>query len=400
LNAAAMKRTLFAAGFAVLASLMFAPFGQYLRYGTEEIQTHAPFFVRTDGSILYKSLILQTLFAAILAAIIVNIRCRVSRRARWALFCLAVSVVLVVASWFGFCAFQRQMKTAAEREEAMANGAILNGNFEVAKQHLLNESKYWWRKGWWDGARDARQRAFDQEAMKKKAAIFRAQRDEERAAQLIVQGLSDRPSYASDKNVTEAKKLLLDGAEAWHIAGIAGEEQRLRAWGENLKKGRVTVDDILGPPSLDEVTNWDTKSVSVVWSEAHEYAKEEKGELTHGGFVLDYALQNNTDHDVTIPARVTIMQQLTKGGVLNDYSNVAKLRAATFLPARQRAQLSVDVQWGCGEWDFSTNKLLKAEAPEACYARCFAGSDGFILFDHANHLEISLPKPIFPKPKR
>jgi hypothetical protein len=144
---------------------------------------------------------------------------------------------------------------------------------------------------------------------------------------------------------------------------------------------------------------WDIKSVSVVSSDVTEALKEENGDLIHSEFVLNYALQNNTDHDVTIPEHVTIMQHLTKGGVLVDYSNVAKLRAATFLPARQRAQLSLALHWGCGEWDFKTNKVVKQEPAEACYARCFAGSDGLVLFDHANHLEISLPKPIYQKPK-
>ena len=74
---------------------------------------------------------------------------------------------------------------------------------------------------------------------------------------------------------------------------------------------------------------WDTKSVSVVWSGAEEGVIPE-GTVTvadgtsdgahpgfkHDGFKLHYALQNNTDHDITIPQSVTIMQQLTKGGVL------------------------------------------------------------------------------------
>jgi hypothetical protein len=104
--------------------------------------------------------------------------------------------------------------------------------------------------------------------------------------------------------------------------------------------------------------NWDTKSVSVVRSEAHETFNLEKDEFKHGGFALYYALQNNTDYDITIPTNVTIMQ-LTKGEVLADYSWVAKMRSATFLPARQRAKLEIDLNWGCGDWDITGKKLLK-----------------------------------------
>jgi hypothetical protein len=188
---------------------------------------------------MFVALLVQTTFAAVAAAILVNIPWRVSRRARWALFWLAVSVVLVVPSWFGFSAFQRQMKTAAEREEGMAYGAIINGNFEVAKQHLLNESNYWWWKGWWDGARDARERAFDEQRMKQEAAASRAQNCEKLARQLLrVQWWNNTWNYPSDDNVKEAKRLLLDAAENWNTAGATAEEQRLRAWENNVKTER------------------------------------------------------------------------------------------------------------------------------------------------------------------
>ena len=39
------------------------------------------------------------------------------------------------------------------------------------------------------------------------------------------------------------------------------------------------------------------------------------------------------------------MKRLTNGGILLPYSNVAKPSGITFLPARQRAQLSISVLW-------------------------------------------------------
>jgi hypothetical protein len=68
-----MKRTLLAIGVAVIASLMWVPFGQYYADDTERVTAHAPFFAQAEGGILYKPLFLQTLFAAVLAAIIVNL---------------------------------------------------------------------------------------------------------------------------------------------------------------------------------------------------------------------------------------------------------------------------------------------------------------------------------------
>src|SRR5437667_9597204 len=124
---------------------------------------------------------------------------------------------------------------------------------------------------------------------------------------------------------------------------------RQRSWGKWYLMGMlglVTLAVIIAMVIKSRTAGWDTKSVSVIWSEAQESLKLQNDEFQHEGFVLDYALQNNTDHDITIPEGVTIMQQLTNGGVLVDYSFVAKLRAATFLPARHPAKLLFALNWG------------------------------------------------------
>ena len=149
-------------------------------------------------------------------------------------------MVLVLAGWFGFSVFHGQMEARAESEERAADSQIENGDFEAAKEHLLNASKYSWWYGWWDGVRDARERAFDQQKMKKRAAVFRAKENEERARQLEARarqllGMTSpfdlfAPPPISDQKRKEAKQLLLDAAESWHIAGNTAEEQRVRAW--------------------------------------------------------------------------------------------------------------------------------------------------------------------------
>jgi hypothetical protein len=174
--------------------------------------------------------------------------------------------------------------------------------------------------------------------------------------------------------------------------------------------GVVTLAVIIAVVTRPRAVAWDTKSVSVVWSGAEEGIIPEGNRdgsdgtserahpgFKHDGFKLEYALQNNTDHDITIPQSVTIMKQLTKGGVLEP-SRLEKLVADVFLPARQRSKLTVETEWGCGDWDVKNpSTLLKAETLEDCYARALADSDALVLFDHSNHLEITLPKPILRK---
>jgi hypothetical protein len=85
------------------------------------------------------------------------------------------------------------MRVDAQREERTAYVAIVNGNFALAKQHLLNAWNYWWWKGWWDGARNARERAFDEQAMQRQAAAFHAEEDEQRARELLRGLRADNP---------------------------------------------------------------------------------------------------------------------------------------------------------------------------------------------------------------
>jgi hypothetical protein len=178
-----MRKTLLAVGFAVLASLMFVPHGS-TSHGMVHYARRAAFFIETGRPVLFVPFLLQTAFAAVATAIIVNInwRCwkpRPSTVKKIGVFLLifAFLAALVLTAWLDFPAFQHEMKRRAEGEEWAARGGIDAGKFESAKQHLLKAADYWWWKGWWEGARDARQRALDEQGMKKHAAAFRAKRD-------------------------------------------------------------------------------------------------------------------------------------------------------------------------------------------------------------------------------
>jgi hypothetical protein len=184
-----------------------------------------------------------------------------------------------------------------------------------------------------------------------------------------------------------------------------GSALRQKAWQKWLVigvSGGVTLAIVIAAVIwyLSRSPQWDTKAVSEIWSKAREGVVPKEGEFQHVGFVLDYALQNNTGHDITIPVNAKIMNRLKKGGVLTDYLNVPTPHAATFVPAHQRAQLSVTMQWGCDTVDLKTGKTIEKEDLEHCFARAFSDSDGLVLFDYDNHLEIALSKPVLAKPKR
>jgi hypothetical protein len=77
--------------------------------------------------------------------------------------------------------------------------------------------------------------------MQRQAAAFHAKEDEQRARELLRGLRADNP-FADlipqtkwDQNTSEAKRLLLDAAEKWHVTGSAAEEQRVRDWQKNVK---------------------------------------------------------------------------------------------------------------------------------------------------------------------
>jgi hypothetical protein len=162
---------------------------------------------------------------------------------------------------------------------------------------------------------------------------------------------------------------------------------------------------------------WNTEALSVVWSEAEpirpegwyrpatwrDIARFRAGEPTrpltvdetdrlktlpdYAGFVLGFAVQNNTNRDITIRSDgVRIMRRLVRGGVLADAPFVEKLAQSFFIPAHQRGELSLTVDWSC---------LL----PDAnrCLSNLFQETEGLVLFHEAERIQVLLPKPLTAK---
>src|SRR5947207_11385939 len=88
-----MRRTLLAVGFAVLVSLMFVPHGRTSR-GMVNYETRAPFFVETGRPVLFVPFLLQTAFAGVVAAMVVNINWRRWKPSRSTLKKIAVFLLI------------------------------------------------------------------------------------------------------------------------------------------------------------------------------------------------------------------------------------------------------------------------------------------------------------------
>jgi hypothetical protein len=189
-----IRRTLLGVAIGALLSMLFVPcvgHGYELIFNAFEYRINVP------------QLVLNVLFTIILGILVANF----FRAALW-----TTAAVAVLVAWFGFSAFQKQMREGAESEQVGAWLATTEGNFEQAKEHWLKASRYWWWKGWWAGARNAKKNGFDRQTMERDAAASRARQDESRADQL----LRAQPAWVPPEVLLEAKKLLLGAAENWH----------------------------------------------------------------------------------------------------------------------------------------------------------------------------------------
>ena len=134
----------------------------------------------------------------------------------------------------------------------------------------------------------------------------------------------------------------------------------------------------------------DTKSVSVAWNEAHETFSIKNCEFEHAGF------WSNTRFKTTLAA--------TSNPGERDYEAADERRYSLALFERREAE------WhhiSSGTPACATlNQRPVGPAAKVTYTerycrtlfrQVFADSDGLVLFDHDNHLEIMLPKPILTK---
>src|SRR5206468_8385135 len=128
-------------------------------------------------------------------------------------------------------------------------------------------------------------------------------------------------------------------------------------------------------------SRWDERSLTVAWSEAGEISEVRDGDLKHKGFVLDYGLQNNTAKDMAVPKDTVIMKRLSRGHTLTNYLG-ATLDSPSLIPAHQKAKLSIWLTRGCNTEDL-----------QVCLNEEFADSDGLVLFDHSQRMQVNLPKP-------
>jgi hypothetical protein len=132
------------------------------------------------------------------------------------------------------------------------------------------------------------------------------------------------------------------------------------------------------------------------WSSSGLSAKYISAELrqvdsTNASLFLYYELENKTDSDYRLggAAGFPVMSRLKADGSLSSQEDV-RLSNATFLPARQRARVALELRHNFG-WPADNDPALQDELREFVNQRLSA-VDEFVLFDQADRVQIEFPR--------
>ena len=99
---------------------------------------------------------------------------------------------------------------------------------------------------------------------------------------------------------------------------------------------------------------------------------------------LRYALQNNTDNDVTLPTDSLIMSELKNHSILQQIDLPTTI-GSSFIPARQRSMITVSLSL--------SGHCPPTKDPKVCFEEFFSGVAGLVLFDSTRRYQIELPLP-------
>jgi hypothetical protein len=141
---------------------------------------------------------------------------------------------------------------------------------------------------------------------------------------------------------------------------------------------------------------WDTKSITCVSSTANQiFSPSGTGDMVPG-FHFKFVLANDSDRDYTLPKDMKLFKRSAEGKALGDIGFNTRIAHAVLIPAKERAELDVIVDFGCYIHDAGHETL---DDPEKCFQSFLTDSVGYVALDDVNRIRIDLPKPSWQGPK-
>ena len=140
--------------------------------------------------------------------------------------------------------------------------------------------------------------------------------------------------------------------------------------------------------------SWDAntiKGLSVTVSQTFDLNEQQKN-FTASGFMLTFVLQNTSGKDFTVPQNLRLFERSSKTGALEELN--AKLDHSFVVPAKEKAEVHANVEYGCSDEDLATGKTTERDGA-ACFRDAFGGVAGLVGFDDSTHTRVDLPMPVF-----
>jgi hypothetical protein len=142
---------------------------------------------------------------------------------------------------------------------------------------------------------------------------------------------------------------------------------------ETLKKLKNLLDSL----SPQQRAAYEELSRRVSLPPEYKLARETRLQLT-------FNLQNNTNRDLAIPKGVTIMKRDAQTNALEATPELT-WDGEPFIPAKQKVQILMSLVLYC------------TGSADSCLAEKYKRGERFVIFDHANRLQIEVPIPIHSK---
>jgi N-acetylmuramoyl-L-alanine amidase len=142
----------------------------------------------------------------------------------------------------------------------------------------------------------------------------------------------------------------------------------------------------LFPSSGSRAPAWKSGAITATYVGA-QFREVEPGNAT---LFLEYELENHTDFDYRLAdgPGLLLMTRLKPDGDLRSQNQI-HLSYPTFLPARQRARVALEIANPSG-WPVENDRLFQDKLKEL-FNRRLTDVQAFVLFDQADRLQIELP---------
>jgi hypothetical protein len=142
---------------------------------------------------------------------------------------------------------------------------------------------------------------------------------------------------------------------------------------------------------------WNAETIrSISTTATQSFTLDEKANsFTGTGFDLAFVVENRTASDYTVPQDLKLFKRNRRSLALEEFN--AKLEHPFMIPAKERAEIQAEVEYGCNTLELETGKKTERDA-QTCFNDAFGDVAGFVGFDYETRTRLNLLNPELYRP--